>query len=305
MAVDRLRRVTELFVVGTEIELGTDPLDGRPVLVWVQKLNAFEEEESRQDGLAARGMKLRELSQPDSADTAAIERQLEQCGFLELQELLLDHFADEDRAGAKDDVDSSEEWHERLPMVKRYQELLDDDGIEEEDQRRQQYKEIWGEYQVEIEEAFKKRRADRRVEFQTKTEDQIRDQLLERIKGLMGAVSFLEAKRVTDVYYALRDCRAVASKDKEHRWNHSACQHPRLLSKRSEVRELPEEITVRVIQALEAITVPMVEAGNLDAPTDSSVSSEPVSTVEDLTPSGQTETPVKPVTTSSPLSAVR
>jgi hypothetical protein len=305
MGVDRLRRVTELFVVGKEIELGTDPIDGRPVLVWVQKLNAFEEEESRQDGLAARGMKLRDLSHPESADMVAVERQLADCGYLELQEFLLDHFADEDRSNAQMDVDAIEEWNARLPEIKRYTELMDDDSVDDKDPRRAQFKELWDEYQAAIEEAFKKRREDRRSDLRTQTEEQIREQLIERIRGLMGAMAFLEAKRVTDVFFALRDCRAIPSKDSSKPWNHTSCLHPRLLNKRAEVRDLPAEITVQVIETLEAITVPLQEAGNSDAPTDSSVSSEPVNTVEDSVPSGQKETPRKRVTTSPSLSAVR
>jgi hypothetical protein len=305
MGVDRLRRVTELFVVGKEIELGTDPVDGRPVLIWVQKLNAFEEEESRQDGLAARGMKLRELSKPESADMAAVERQLEACGYLELQEFLLDHFADEDRASAKSDVEATEEWFERLPEIQRYHELLNDDSVDVDDPRRDQFKELWDEYQLAIEEALKKRRADRRHDLRTQTEDQIREQLIERIRGLMGAMAFLEAKRVTEVFFALRDCKAIPSKDSVKPWNHTACSHPRLMAKRADVRDLPAEVTVKVIAVLEEITVPLQEAGNSDAPTDSSVSSEQASTVEDSTPSGPKGTRRKPVATSPSLSAVR
>jgi hypothetical protein len=305
VGVDRLRRVTELFVVGKEIELGVDEIDGRPVLIWVQKLNAFEEEESRQDGLAARGMKLRELSNPDSPDMAAVERQLAGCGYLELQEILLDHFADEDRGSAKNDVDSTEEWNERLPEIQRYSELLDDDSVDEADSRRTQFKELWDEYQVAIEEALKKRRADRRSDLRTQTEEQIREQLIERIRGLMGAMAFLEAKRVTEVFFALRDCRAIPSKDSSKPWNHTSCMHPRLMPKRADVRDLPAEITLKVIAALEEITVPMQEAGNSDAPTGSSVSSEQANTVEDSVPSGLKETRRKPVVTSPSLSAVR
>lgn len=296
--MDRLRRVTDLFIKGQVLDLGTDPLDGRPVLVWVQKLNTFEEEESRQDGLAARGVRLKALENDDSPEMIAVTRHLDDCSFLDLQELTLDNFADEDRIAARDDVDASEDWHSRLPEVERAQSLLDDDSVEEDDPRRQQVNEIVQAYEDAVEEALKGKREERRVGLREKTEEQIREALTERIRAMMGAVAFLDTKRTTEVFFSLRDCKAVAAKGRPGEWNHATCTHNRLLSKRAEVRELPEQVVQKVIQVLETMTVPAREAGNSDGPTDSSDSSGPQNSVEDSDPSGQKESP-KPVLMSS------
>ena len=67
---ERLRRITDLFEEGVVVPLGED-LDG-PILLWVNKLNSFQVEEARRDGVARRGMRLAELGKPDTPERAAI-----------------------------------------------------------------------------------------------------------------------------------------------------------------------------------------------------------------------------------------
>jgi hypothetical protein len=69
--MDRLRRVTDLFVEGRTLYLGNDD-ENKPVLVWVNKLNSFEVEESRRDAVSARGLRLLELEKEESPERMAM-----------------------------------------------------------------------------------------------------------------------------------------------------------------------------------------------------------------------------------------
>ena len=106
----------------------------------------------------------------------------------------------------------------------------------------------------------------------------------------------MEERRVTELYYAIRVCEA--SRD-GMAYDHTRCDHrQRALDSRDQVRSLPEQVLVKVIEALDQLNVPQREAGNSDAPVSSSASSEQPNVPEASTPSTQEETSNESPTTS-------
>jgi hypothetical protein len=100
---------------------------------------------------------------------------------------------------------------------------------------------------------------------------------------------FVQERRQTQLWYAMRECDAVdlSTELGEHRWDHSACDHSkRLMAERAEVRTLPDAVIEKVQDAIDGVTINPRAAGNSDAPASSSGSSEPASAeAEDSTPS--------------------
>src|SRR3954465_15752048 len=120
----RLRRITDLFEEGVVVPLGVDQTGD--LLLWVNKLNSFQTEEARRDGIARRGMRLAELGKPDTPERAAIASEIEQMsiedlrlawGNLQIEELYL---------AALNDVEAEPEWREKLDTIRRMPTLLEE-----------------------------------------------------------------------------------------------------------------------------------------------------------------------------------
>ena len=106
------------------VSLGDD-LDG-PILVWVNKLNSFQTEEARRDGVARRGMRLAELGKADTPERAAIDSEVEQMTDDELRQAWVNQQAEEMYLAALDDIDSEPEWREKLDVIRRMPTLLEE-----------------------------------------------------------------------------------------------------------------------------------------------------------------------------------
>src|SRR3954466_13668623 len=89
----RLRRITELFEEGVVVALGEDTTG--PILVWVNKLNSFQTEEARRDGIARRGMRLAALGRLDTPERAAITSEVDNMTIEELRTAYVSQMAEE------------------------------------------------------------------------------------------------------------------------------------------------------------------------------------------------------------------
>src|SRR3954466_14924513 len=111
----RLRRITDLFEEGVVVPLGVDQTGD--LLLWVNKLNSFQTEEARRDGVARRGMRLSELGKPDTPERAAIDSEVETMTLDELRQAWVNQQAEEMYLAALDDIDAEPEWRERLDVI--------------------------------------------------------------------------------------------------------------------------------------------------------------------------------------------
>jgi len=277
-----MKRITDLFVEGTELNLGDDEA-GTPVLVWVNKLNSFEDEDARHDGLAARTERLLELT-PDHPDIQMITMQMAAWDMDKLVQQTAQQKYDEDYLAAMDDIDSVEEWREKLEYLRRGGALHDDAGLPEGDPRRESYEKAQAEYFTSMTAMAEKRQADRRKELADLSRGELEETFVDLLKTRLAMEAFLEERRVTEIYFAARDC--VGTRTGPNEFEHSQCDHRnRLLSDRKEVRQLPSDVITRIVNTITAVTVDRRTAGNLDAPVTSSESLEQPKQEEESTPS--------------------
>lgn len=291
--LDRIKRVTDLFIEGRELIFGDDG-SGEPVVVWINKLNAFEEEEARRDGLAARAERLLELNLPGNRERAALEMSAKGLEHEQLVDSLVSMYFDQDYMGAMDDVDSNPEWRDRLLFLQRMNQLHDDAGINDDDERRKRFRDVNGQYFDAIRESAGKRQEDRKKDFLAQTNEELIAKHLEVTLDRVGTLAHLNERRVTEFFYALRDCQGVQT---DGVWTHASCLHPQLLESRQQVRGLPDAMLSAMGDALAGLTVDRRTAGNSDAPTNSSESLEPASPPEESTPSSPAVTPPVAVAT--------
>lgn len=274
----RLRRVTDLFVEGEEILLGYDD-DRRPVVVWVNKLNSFEIEEARRDGITARGLKMRDLADVNNPERQAYEAEINLLTDDQLREAWVNQRVDELYLDVLDEVEGSEEMREKKELLNRLPTLLADAGASDDDPRRAQLMELQTEYLTAIRAGQEKRQKEALREAQDFEREDLEASYYEKWRERQTLDLFMEERRITEIYVAARECDATSTG--AGGWNHSQCDHSvRLVPQRSLVKTLPPMVIEQIIDALDKITSSQRQAGNSDAPVSSSASSEPSSASE-------------------------
>lgn len=283
--LDRLRRVTDLFVEGTEVYLGTDD-NHNPVVIWVNKLNSFETEEARRDGMVRRGQRMIELAKDDNPEYRHVRSLVDTWTDDQLREARVEQRAEEIYLEVINDVQGDEEWAEKLAIMRRMPTLLEDEKAEASDPRHEQLEQLQNEYLNTIRERQEAKAKQALKELASEDREDVEKAYFDAWRERVTLDDFMQERRATEMFYAMRDCYAT-QKDRDattghFRWDHSRCHHAeRLLQERKQVRELPEHVLNQVIDAIDEITVNQRESGNSDAPANSSVSSGPQSEEED------------------------
>lgn len=284
----RIKRVTDLFEEGREVVLDDSDMDD-PVLVWVNKINPFEQEECRKDGSVGRARAMLRLQDPESAEAILFNDALQGRNKENLAQALAYTHQNEDYVGALDDIKADEAWKDKLELLERGDEQLRDAGAALDDEEQSRLAALNQEYMAAINDLVEKRQEDRKAEYLAMTEDEVREAYMESYQAQAGSNGFLNEYRTTEMYYALRDCSATP--DEKLGWDHSKCSHRvRLCDSRAEIRELPEGLITKVREAITLLNMNPRDAGNSDAPASSSASSERASVQEESTPSTPTET---------------
>lgn len=288
--IGRLRRVTDLFIEGEEVFLGNDA-GNVPVVIWVNKLNSFEIEEARRDGIVQRGLKMRDLADPDSPERAAFDAEVRLMNDERLQQAWVNHHVEEMYLDVVNEIETSEEWRTKVEEMRRLPELLTDAGAPQTDPRWKQVEELQIAYMEAIRAGQEKAQKDSLREAQDFARDDLEASYFEKWRERQTLDIFMEERRITEIYVSARECDATRDGDG---WDHRACDHgKRLLPHRSMVKSLPPQIIEKIIDVLDDITTPQREAGNSDAPVSSSAPSEPSSASEaPSTPSSQEATSV-------------
>lgn len=294
------KRVTDLFAEGTELYLGDD--DNGPVILWINKLNPYQEDEARRDGSAARYLRIAELSDPESQEYKGMHAEVGRWGHDKLAEKFVEQKINEIYVEALDDLETDPEAKEALETSRRLPVLLDDAGAPPDDPRRQQLFDAQVDWMGQLAEMQKKKMAQALEDAKAMDHEELTDLFFEGWRERETLDLFMEERRTTQIFYATRVCEAIPASDgttEAPKWDHAACNHAkRAFDERKEVRESPDGFIAKVIDMLQDITVPARTAGNSDAPTSSSGSSEPSSATEALSqPSTPVETPpVAPTT---------
>ncbi len=287
----RLRRVTDLFVEGEEVFLGLDET-GDPVVIWVNKLNSFEIEEARRDGIVQRGLKMRDLAEEDNPERQAFFAEVRLLSDEGLRHAWVNQRVEELYLDVVDEVESAAEMREKAELLRRLPQLLSDAEAAEDDPRRQQLQDLQTEYLEAIRVGQEKRQKEALREAEGYDRADLETSYFEKWRERQTLDIFMEERRITEIFVAAREC--AAKRVDEVTWDHSACDHNiRLLPERALVKKLPPGVVERLVDTLDRITATTRESGNWGAPASSSASSEPSSVPEAPSiPSSQEETPV-------------
>lgn len=273
--MDQLRRITDLFIEGREVFVGQDA-DG-PVLYWVNKLNSFQVEETRADGLAARGLAVVALSKEDNPELVALKTLMGNWSLDELVERYVDGRDGEIGLDAINAVESMDDWREKLVTIRRMPQLLADQGVDPDDVRMGELDDLTSEY-LEVVRAERERiRVEYAKDAREMGQKALADEYVDQWRFQKTSTEFMAAKRASEVYFALRQCRGTDAGmvDGKRLWDHTNCDHnARVLSERSQVKDLPDALIDKVLETLDNITVPGRESGNSDVPASSSASPE-------------------------------
>ena len=288
--VDRLKRVTDLFSEGTEVFLGMD--GDKPIVLWVQKLNSFETEEARRDAQSRRSAVMAAMDD-ESQQIRGIRAEMALWDARQLAEAYVSLKNDELYLEAYNDVLTEPEMRELTERVNRLPaQLADRPADDPERAALAKDQETWirtltGAHQKKIKDAVE--------DALDRDRPDLERAFLESWRQRETTDVFVEERRLTQLYYALRVCDAVDTSTSvgTHSWDHAGCDHTqRLVAERSEIKRLPESVLAKAIDAIDGVTVTPREAGNSDAPASSSASSEQSSAAEAAsTPSTQGETP--------------
>lgn len=270
--IQALRRITDLFDEGKELVLREDP----PVLVWVNKLNSFEQDEVRTDGAVARARLILAMKEIGTPEKALYEAELGDLKVDVLRDALLGTRQTEWFMEATQEMRVDEEWAEKVAMVERQDEL--DEMTKEEAELTVKLNQ---EYLDELNRRVAEFRAEEVRALESLDEGSLREKHREAWLDQQGMSAFSKAYQKTQVYFALRLCNA--SKKNEHgAWDHSPCDHTqRACDTRADVTRIPTELTEKVITSLRLQSMPSVDARFLAGAASSSVSSQRPSAEED------------------------
>lgn len=289
MAVAKLRRITELFEQGELVKVADGDDGGQPLFVWVQKPNSFEHDEAIKDGQYARGLRMQAFDR-DEKEQAALNAVIEAFSDHELVEFAIDRAAPRMMQEANTEVRTREDWQERLAVLDRQALGATSDS------EKKALEELNAEFAAEVRRVYEKLAAQARTDLMGQTREEREREWREAYRDQLGMQEFFRGKTKTEVFYALRDVE-VEFVDGEWRPVPGA-DKPRLLQDREDVVKLPDELLNLVLEALNR-QMTVEEAGNLDAPSDSSEPSERPAKQEDSTRSGRAATSRKPAGTSS------
>jgi len=265
----KLRRVTDLFVKGTTVDLSGDGTE----LVFVRKPNAFERGEAEMDGRAARQLRMATLEREGNDRASTIEMAAARLSDEDLLEGSLTQERNRAYLLAIDDVKTDEVWFERMEMLERTDQRIRDGAVLTEEEQ-VEFNTVNGEYMDAVNGFHEQRMADLRAERAGESHEDLVKAYVTVWIELEGVATFEEERWTTLMYFAVRDCvgkvpkgGSVADVD------HTKCTHPRLLDTKKDVRELPDELRDMIEPVLREQMMTQAEAGNSAAPTSSSGSS--------------------------------
>lgn len=257
---NKFKRIVDLFSEGETCFLGDDET-AKPICVWVNKLNSLEEEEARLDGQSARTEKMVAVADLNHPETQSMYMTLEEWTDEELFQAAANQKGDMMVALAVADVEADEEWKDKVEYLRRQPQILDDAKVAADDPRREQLVETNSKYIAAIEAAYEKRMAEVLEEVKAEGKEKVRDQFIKDYKDRLAIDHYMQERRITQLYFAVRECEAVRAEEGE--WEHKTCDHAKkLMDSRHDVRDLPQHVLDRMLDTYESVQIGSKNVGN-------------------------------------------
>ena len=286
-----LARLTQLFLEGKELVLPTP--GGPPEILWIAKLNAFEEEQANQAGRVARARLINAIREIGTPEYDWLQAQKGDTSSLAMVESIVSSRESPLFLKAINDLRSDPEWREKIEILDHTdEEKLT--GIELEAHQR-----LKGEQAQALLDRHDERKKELRHELSELSRINLEEQYELAFLEEQGMAAFGLERARQHIYLSMRSCEASEPGD-NGRWDHSACDHQRrYLASADEVALLPQSVREKVEDVYNEIALSPSTARFTDALVSSSESLEPSATEAVSAPSGPGETSPEQDTTSS------
>lgn len=277
MTAARFRRLTDLFVDGTDIAVG----DG--TYLWVQALNAYERDEAISDAQVARARLVMALREHGD-ERMKIESRLEVHGRDAMIEDLAGFKADQQAAQLAARLEDDPDWAEKMTIIRRTDFSTNSSNTPAEQQLVAQLMQEWTDEltkRMEDELAYQKRQyAD------ISDADLIQDYLDAYLSRRGDEVAQAEYA-LTEIWYAARYCNGQGSPDTGGQVDHSACDghSERVFASKADVKAAPDRLQKLLTEGLSTLAMNLRDPKGSASPRSSSDSSPPPSEVGESTPS--------------------
>ncbi len=276
-----LKRIQDLFRRGDVVVLEAE--NGETVTVFVNKLNSLERDEAVKDGRQARALRMLSFDRNEN-EQAQLDVLIADMADEQLIEDLLRRRAGELLLKADDEVRSQPEWKEKIEALDRAQ--ITAEGLASSHER-QLITDLALEYEAAVSALHQKLQRGELRELRATSRAELVKSYRRVWREMLGSTAFVEAKRQSEIWYALRDCEVELDDDNAPILE-TLKVGARICPERVDVNSLPDEIVARVVAALDG-EMSSREAGNSDAPSASSGSSELRSVEAASMPSTPTE----------------
>lgn len=291
-----LRRLSDLFVEGAEAYLGDDD-NGKPVVIWMNKLNSFETEEAQRDASVRRSERMAELGK-DSPEVRGASVEVALWSDQEIRERIVADEADAILVETFQNLQSIEDWADLEDYIQRAPALLADEEVKPGDPRFETLDEKLAEYNRRLVAERDKVVEDHIKDLAGIPRDKLEAKFMEGWRSRRTSDEWAIARRTTELFLSARACDAVMEGGGrtlagEIVWDHRECDHSvRFFSERKSLHRVPDGAMKVLRDVYEGLRIPARTAGNSDAPASSSGSSEPSDVPEaPSTPSSPAEMP--------------
>lgn len=281
MAVDRsrYRRLMDLYVTGTEVEL----LDGS--VLWMQVLNPFERDEATHDAQVARARVALALREPDSEEMAKVRSIFAELGPDACIQQLLETKRVTVSAQCADEMRVEEEWRETSDLLMRATSLATTATPEE----LEVLARAANRYMEELTKRVTAQLDHEQHEYEQLGTDALRDEYEEWWLERRGGEVALAEYKLTEMWLASRACAGVKGPDGAY--DHGACDghRVRVFDSKDEVRGLPQSLQEVLLEGLAKLEMSERDARFSRRQGSSSASSPLPSVEEESTRSTPTE----------------
>lgn len=285
----RLRRVTDLFVRGREVELP----DG--TCLWVQAINAYERDECVSDAQVARARIALALKE-NGTERLKIDARLIERGRGAMEKDLVQAKIDEKYPQIVSDLEDDPDWTERGNIIRRTD--FNESALPADPAEREYLDKVMREWTDELERRVNDERDWLTSTYHRASDETLLDDYTEAWLDRRGGDAAAAEYSLTEMWYATRHCDAT--KDTNDTWDHSRCNgHPtRVFDTKNDTRSAPDELQRLIRAALLDMFMATRDPKDSAKPPNSSDSSPTPNEAAASTPSTSTETPQPPPGTS-------
>jgi hypothetical protein len=263
----KYKRVSALFAQGTELEMDED------LVIWVQVLNPFEQQDAKAAAQAAKARMVLALQEFGSDELVKYESYLLNLDRNGLVELIVDAKGGDTLVTITDELSSDPEWTERLSLMEEEEELIARPPQDEERKLLDQYSR---EYVAEVSSRMEYERKRLLAETSQLEDEQIHEEFKRLWIERRGGDRALEEYRLREHFYCARVCDGIRRPDGSY--DHARCDHSvRVWETEEEVRHLPDEVRMLLDEAMQEVTMDPKERSDSASPETSSESSPPPS----------------------------